>query len=230
MRIGKVGLSGRARGNLRRGTSSKVIESELMSEDDMAISHHSGGNINPAKMAVQEKYGHWPIPEGVILARATTRAFAYIMDTIFVMGILYLLTSIIGGQAASIVQAYNIGLLFSGGRGPVLFFVNWFLIFGGNYLYHKYTGIRFARTLAQRWMGLAIVREDGAALTRLDWDRRALRKIKYAIPVIGLLIFGVKDILLIQKRHTHQSSIDYTVASIVVDGNSLSPANRKHLR
>ena len=156
MRIGKVGLSGRARGNLRRGTSSKVIESELMSEDDMAISHHSGGNINPAKMAVQEKYGHWPIPEGVILARATTRAFAYIMDTIFVMGILYLLTSIIGGQAASIVQAYNIGLLFSGGRGTVLFFVNWCLIFGGNYYYWIYIlgSILICDTISQRGMVL----------------------------------------------------------------------------
>ncbi len=201
-----------------------------MSEDEPTISHHSGGNINPAKMAVQENSGHWPIPEGVVLARATTRAFAYIMDTIFVMGILYLLTSILGGQAASIVQAYNVGLLFSGGRGTALFFVNWFLIFGANYLYHKYTGIRFSRTLAQRWMGLAVVREDGGELTRSDWDRRALRKIRYAIPVIGLLIFGVKDILLIQKRHTHQSSIDLTIGSIVVDGNSLSPANRKHLR
>tara|TARA_B100001123_G_C15275151_1_gene1011865 strand:+ start:675 stop:1280 length:606 start_codon:yes stop_codon:yes gene_type:complete len=201
-----------------------------MSDDEMAITHHSGDNINPAKMAVQENSGHWPIPEGAILARATTRAFAYIMDTIFVMGVLYLLTSILGGQAASIVQAYNIGLLFSGGRGTVLFIVNWFLIFGGNYLYHKYTGIRFARTLSQRWMGLAVVREDGAALTRLEWDKRALRKIKYAIPVVGLLIFGIKDILLIQKRHTHQSSIDLAVGSIVVDGNSLSPSNRKHLR
>jgi hypothetical protein len=36
--------------------------------------------------------------------------------------------------------------------------------------------------------------------------------------------------LLIQKRHTHQSSIDLNVGSIVADGNSLAPAFRKHLK
>ena len=206
-------------GNLRRGTFSKVVEGDDMGSDEELD-----------KEIVEEASKHWSIPEGTILARVTTRAFAYIMDTIFVMGVLYLLTSILGGQAASIVQAYNLGLLLSGGRGTALFIVNWFLIFGANYLYHKYTGIRFGRTLAQRWLGLAVVREDGSALTRLDWDKRALRKIRYVVPVIGLLWFGIRDSLLIQKRHTHQSSIDLTVGSIVVDGNSLSPTFRKHLK
>ncbi len=204
---------------MRRGTFSKVVEGDGMSAEEEL-----------EKGTDEDNSGHWPIPEGTILARATTRAFAYIMDTIFVMGVLYLLTSILGGQTASIVQAYNLGLLQSGGRGTALFFVDWFLIFGANYLYHKYTGIRFSRTLAQRWLGLAVVREDGSALTRIDWDKRALKKVKYAIPVIGLLWFGIRDLLLIQKRHTHQSSIDLNVGSIVADGNSLAPAFRKHLK
>jgi uncharacterized RDD family membrane protein YckC len=155
---------------------------------------------------------------------------AYLMDTIFVMGVLYLLTSILGGQAASIVQAFNLSLASSGGRGTALFIVDWFLIFGGNFLYHKHTGIRFGRSFAQRWFGIAVVREDGKTLTRKDWDVRAFRKMKYAIPGIGLLWFGVRDILLIRQRHTHQSSIDLVVGSIVADGSSLPPACRKHLR
>ena len=45
-----------------------------------------------------------------------------------------------------------------------------------------------------------------------------------------MLLFGIRDLMLIHKRHTHQSSIDLTVGSIVVDGTSLPPALRKHLR
>lgn len=201
-----------------------------MSDGEPVISHHQGGNVNPAKMAVQEDSSNVTIPEGTIFASTGTRAFAYILDTIFVMGVLYLLTSILGGQAASIVQAYNISLLTGGGKSTTLFIVNWFLIFGANYFYHKYTGIKFSRTLAQRWLGLAIVKDDGGPLSRMDWDRRALRKICYAIPVIGWLWFGFRDMIRIHRRHTHQSSIDLVVASIVVDGNSLPPTNRKHLK
>jgi uncharacterized RDD family membrane protein YckC len=201
-----------------------------MVEEESPISEHSGVFINPAKQALKAEGGHWVIPEGTILAGASTRAMAYLLDSIFVMGVLYLITSILGGQAGSIVQAYNLGLALSGGKGTVLFFADWFLIFAGNFVYHKFTGLRYGRTYAQRWMGLAVVREDGEALTKSDWDGRALRKMKYAIPMLGLLLFGVRDLLLISKRHTHQSSIDLSVGSIVVDGTSLPPALRKHLR
>tara|TARA_B110000116_G_scaffold247828_1_gene240453 strand:- start:622 stop:1227 length:606 start_codon:yes stop_codon:yes gene_type:complete len=201
-----------------------------MTEQENPISTHQGTFINPAKEAVKAAGGHWIIPEGTILAGAFTRAMAYMIDTIFVMGVLYLLTSILGGQAASIVQAYNLGLALSGGKATVLFFANWFLIFSGNYLYHKFTGLRYGRSYAQRWLGLAVVLEDGKPLVKSDWDARAIRKMKYAIPVLGAILFGIRDLILIHKRHTHQSSIDLTVGSIVVDGTSLPPALRKHLR
>ncbi len=208
----------------------KLLRGGGMTEQENPISTHPGEFVNPAKEAVKAAGGHWVIPEGTILAGASTRALAYMIDTIFVMGVLYLLTSILGGQAASIVQAYNLGLALSGGKGTVLFFADWFLIFSGNYLYHKFTGIRYGRSFAQRWFGLAVVLEDGKPLVKSDWDARALRKMKYAVPVLGMVLFGIRDLILIHKRHTHQSSIDLTVGSIVVDGTSLPPALRKHLR
>ena len=208
----------------------KLLRGGEMTDQENPISTHPGEFINPAKEAVKAAGGHWVIPEGTILAGASTRALAYMLDTIFVMGVLYLLTSILGGQAASIVQAYNLGLALSGGKGTVLFLADWFLIFSGNYLYHKFTGIRYGRSYAQRWFGLAVVLEDGEPLVKSDWDARALRKMKYAIPVLGMVLFGIRDLILIHKRHTHQSSIDLTVGSIVVDGTSLPPALRKHLR
>lgn len=201
-----------------------------MSDEETPVSHHTGGPVNPAKAAVAAAGDHWNLPEGVVLAGTFPRAFAYIMDTIFVMGVLYLLTSILGGQAGSIVQAFNIELLLMGGRGTALFLADWFLIFGAHYLYHLHTGVRFSRTFGQRWMGFAIVREDGSQLNRSEWQRRAASKLKYALPVIGALWFGIRDMVLIHKRHTHQSSIDLKVGTIVVEGSSLPVAMRKHLK
>ena len=200
-----------------------------MGDHDSPISLHGGGKTL-AKLAVEEQSGHWPIPEGTVLASAVTRIMSYMMDTIFVMGILYLITSLAGGQAGSIVQAYNLGLLTMGGKGIALFFIDWGLILSANYLYYKYTGIKFSRSLGQRWFGLGVVREDGGELGRGDWGRRAMRKSLYALPLVGLFWFGIRDLALIRKRHTHQSSIDLTVASIVVEGTSLPPASRKQLR
>ena len=200
-----------------------------MSSEDSPISLHSGDLINPAREAVRQTDEHWKIPEGTILAGVSTRIMAYLMDTIFVMGVLYLLTSILGGQSASIVQAFNTSLAMSGGRGTVLWAADWFLIFSGNYLYYKQTGVKFGRSLAQRWMGLAVVKIDGKPLTSSEWSRRAAKKLRYAIPLIGLFWFGIRDVRLIVKRHTHQSSIDLAVGSIVVDGTSLPPACRSHL-
>ena len=40
-----------------------------------------------------EQEGHWPIPEGVVLASLPKRVGAWMLDTIFVMGVLLLLTT-----------------------------------------------------------------------------------------------------------------------------------------
>ncbi len=201
-----------------------------MSDIDSSNRNHGGALVNPAKELVQGSRDHWNLPEGVVLAGTVSRAFAYIMDTIFVMGVLYLITSVLGGQAGSIVQAFNLQLLLMGGRGTALFVVDWFLIFGAHYLYHLHTGVRFSRTLAQRWMGFAVVREDGSRLSRRGWQRRAAAKLRYAIPLIGALWFGLRDLNRIHKRHTHQSSIDLKVGTIVVEGSSLPVSMRGHLR
>lgn len=192
------------------------------------ISIHGDG-ITLAKEAVQGASGHWPVPEGTILAPLWKRVSAFMLDTIVVMGTLYLITSILGGQAGSIVQAYNVGLLLDGGRSTALIFVNWFLIFGATYFYHKYLVSNLGRSLGQRWFGLAVVREDGEPLQRIDCGRRAISKLRYMIPLLNL-IFAFIDAKHIHRRHTHQSGIDLACASIVVIANSLPPSKRLHLR
>ena len=94
----------------------ELLRGGEMTEQESPISTHQGEFVNPAKAAVKAAGGHWIIPEGTILAGASTRALAYMIDTVFVMGVLHLITSLLSGGVASIVQAYNLGLALSGER------------------------------------------------------------------------------------------------------------------
>ena len=174
-----------------------------------------------AKIAVQAEAGHWPIPEGTILAPLWKRISAYMLDTIVVMGVLLIATG------SWIAYAWNLDALFSSEWEFVV--VNWALILGSNYLYHKYTVHGMGRSLGQRWFGLAVVREDGEPLQRMDCGRRAISKLRYLIPGLNLIFLFI-DGRHIRRRHTHQSSIDLACASIVVIANSLPPAKRHSLR
>lgn len=188
--------------------------------DDSPISVHGKG-LTLAKLAVQENEGHWPVPEGTILAPLWKRIFSYILDTSVIMGVLLIATG------SWVATAWSIELLLSSEWYFVL--INWILILSSNYLYHKYTVFAMGRSLGQRWFGLAVVREDGEPLQRIDCGHRSISKLRYLIPGINL-IFLVIDGRHIRRRHTHQSSIDLSCASIVVIANSLPPAKRHSLR
>ncbi len=187
---------------------------------DSPISTHGQGPTL-AKLAVQDNEGHWPVPEGTILAPLWKRISAYIIDTSVVMGVLLIATS------SWIAYAWNLGALFSAQWYFVL--VNWALIIGGNYLYHKYAVHNMGRSLGQWWFGLAVVREDGEPLQLMDCGRRSISKLRYLIPLLNLIFLFI-DGRHIRRRHTHQSSIDLACASIVVIENSLPPAKRQGLR
>ena len=128
-------------------------------EHDNPISIHGKGPTL-AKVAVQSEGGHWPVPEGTILAPLWKRISAYMLDTVVVMGVLIIATG------SWIAYAWNLDALFSSEWAFVL--VNWALILSFNYLYHKYTVHSMGRSLGQRWFGLAVVREDGEPLQRMD--------------------------------------------------------------
>ena len=189
-------------------------------EHDSPISVYGKGPTL-AKIAVQEQEGHWPVPEGTILAPLWKRISAYVLDSAVVMGVLVIATR------SWVAYAWNFGALMSSEWYFVV--LNWLLIIQMNYLYHKYTVNCMGRSLGQRWFGLAVVREDGEPLQRLDCGRRATLKLRYLIPVLNLIYLYI-DGRHIRRRHTHQSSIDLTCASIVVVANSLPPAKRNSLR
>ena len=190
-----------------------------MNHESPISTHGKGPTL--AKLAVQESEGHWPIPEGTILAPLWKRISAYILDTAAVMGVLLIATR------SWIAYAWNLDAIFSSEWYFVL--INWALILGSNYLYHKYTVYSMGRSLGQRWCGLAVVREDGEPLQLIDCGRRAISKLRYLMPLLNLGFLFI-DGRHIQRRHTHQSSIDLACASIVVIANSLPPAKRHGLR
>ena len=189
-------------------------------EHENPISTHGKGPTL-AKIAVQSEEGHWPVPEGTILAPLWKRISAYILDTTVVMGILIIATGY------WISYAWSLEALLSAEWYFVL--INWTLILSFNYLYHKYTVHGMGRSLGQRWFGLAVVREDGEPLQRMDCGKRSISKLRYLIPGLNLIFLFI-DGRHIHRRHTHQSSIDLACASIVVIANSLPPAKRHSLR
>ena len=189
-------------------------------EHENPISIHGKGPTL-AKMAVGEDSGHWPVPEGTILAPLWKRVAAFMLDVIAFMGVLSILTK------WRILEAFRIDILMSENWWVVL--LDWSIIMAAAYLYQKYLVSTLGRTLGQRWFGLAVVREDGEPLPRIDCGSRAFAKLRYLLPILQIIFFMI-DARHIRRRHTHQSSIDLACASIVVIANSLPPAKRLHLR
>ena len=68
---------------MRRGTFSAWPEMSLMNGHDSPISINKGGTTL-AKAIVSEDGGHWPVPEGTILASGVRRIASFVLDTVIV--------------------------------------------------------------------------------------------------------------------------------------------------
>ena len=191
-----------------------------MAEHDSPISMQGGGTL-AKQIVTAEEGGHWPVPEGTILASGVRRIAALTVDIVIVTTILMVVT---GGQ---IIDAWNLTFWSSSDFHYSLAMA--VIIFVAHWLYWRLTGLRYSRSLGQRMFGIAVLAEDGSAMTSKMWDRRALRKLIFLIPIIGILQ-GIRELMRISQRHTHQSNIDLHVGSIVAHADSLPPANRKHIK
>lgn len=157
----------------------------------------------------------------IMIAASWRRVLAFALDVLFVGGCMMLLTS---GWIAS---AWNPSLLSVDTWWFML--LNWVVIFSSFWLYFKYTGRWMQRSLGQRFMHLAVIYGDATLMPEQEWGRRAVAKLRYIIPVLGLLV-GVYDLIRIHRSETHQTSIDWRTNSIVVMDWSLPSEIRIHLR
>ncbi|CAI8231977.1 MAG: Uncharacterised protein [Methanobacteriota archaeon] len=184
------------------------------------ISTH-GGITNLAKHIVSVEHEHWKIPDGTILAPVHKRAGAFMLDVIFVNALL----SILSGSR--VMLAWNLSMWTSADWDHSFAWA--IAILFGHFLYWRYTGLILSRSLGQRLLGLAIVRDNGDAMESEDWDRRSVRKLLYLLPIINIW-FIVRDVFRMHQRHTHQSEIDLAAGSIVAIANSLPVAHRGPIR
>ena len=191
-----------------------------MADHDSPISLQSGGTLAKQILSAEEG-GHWPVPEGTILASGVRRTAALSVDVVIVTTILMVATR------WQIMNAWNLTLWASSSFHYALAMVVILLV--SHWLYWRWTGLWLSRSLGQRMFGLAVLAEDGSEMTSEMWDQRAARKLVFLIPILNL-IQGIRELLRISQRHTHQSNIDLHVGSIVAHKDSLPPANRKHIR
>ena len=192
-----------------------------MADHDSPIQLNRGGGTLAQQIVSAEDGGHWPLPEGAILASGVRRAVAFTVDVVIVTTILMVLTK------SQIINAWNVTLWTSADFHYALAHASVVLI--AHWLYWRFTGLSFSRSLGQRMFGIAVVAEDGSGMTSRMWDQRALRKLLYLLPVLNLVL-GAYDLARISQRHTHQSNIDLHVGSIVAHAVSLPPASRRHIR
>ncbi len=191
-----------------------------MADHDSPIQLNVGGGTL-AKQIVSSEQGHASLPDGVILASGVRRVAAFTTDVVIVTTILMVVTS------GRILNAWNLTLWssldfhYSLAHALVLIVAHW--------LYWRLTGLAYSRSLGQRLFNLAVVAEDGSALTSEMWDSRSFRKLVLLIPLVNLYV-GAYELARISQRHTHQSNVDVHVGSIVAHSDSLPPASRRHIR
>ena len=191
-----------------------------LADHDSPISLQGGGTLAKQLVAAEDG-GHWPVPEGTILAGGVSRVAAFSVDVVIVTTILMVVTG------WRIMDAWNITLWSSPNFHFALAMA--VILLTAHWLYWRLTGLRYSRSLGQRMFGLAVLAEDGSAMTSAMLDERAARKLVFLIPVLNV-VFGIIELRRISSRHTHQSNIDLHVGSIVAHADSLPPANRKHVR
>jgi hypothetical protein len=103
------------------------------------------------------------------------------------------------------------------------------ILLASHWLYWRVTGLAFSRSLGQKLLGIAIVKDNGDAVTSEMWDSRAAGKLLYLIPLLNFY-FGIYELARISQRHTHQSNLDLRVGTIVAHSASLPPGSRRHIR
>ena len=169
---------------------------------DSPVSVHKPGTMAQAAVAATA-------PEGMLIAPIWKRMVALALDA-------FLITLIIA--AVSRMTFYNylmaVDLLLTAQAPFVL--GTWIIHLTFYWLYFKYTGRHYGRSLGQRAMRIAIVHDDGSILGGEHWGRRAVYKIKYVIPFLGVL-WGLWDVFKTWRHETKRSPVDlanHTVAAV----------------
>ena len=169
---------------------------------DSPVSIHKPGTMAQAAVAATA-------PEGMLIAPVWKRVAALMLDVFLISIILLFLTQ--GRLFSYVFSIYSLITL----QAPYVI-GSWIVLLTFYWLYFKYTGRQYGRSLGQRAMRIAIVHDDGSLLGEAHWGRRAAHKTKYVIPFIGIF-FGLWDVFKIYTHETKRSPVDlanHTVAAV----------------
>jgi len=151
-------------------------------------------------------------PEGMLIAPVWRRIAAFAIDVIAMSLLLHVMT-----RFMFLEILINWNYLTGGARYIATFAMNWAIFFASLWLYWKYTGRAYGRSLGQRAFRIAIVHDNGTLLEKHHFGPRAFHKLRYLIPVLGWL-FGLMDALKARsKKAEYRTSIDvnnHTVAAV----------------
>ena len=142
-------------------------------------------------------------PEGMLIAPVWRRMAAFAIDVIAMALLLHVLTRF---TFLEILISWN--YLVEDGRYAASFLMTWVIFFASLWLYWKYTGRAYGRSLGQRAFRIAIVHDNGTLLELHHFGPRAFHKLRYLIPVLGWL-FGLRDVLRARsKASEYRTSVD----------------------
>jgi hypothetical protein len=151
-------------------------------------------------------------PEGMLIAPVWRRIAAFAIDVVVMSLLLQVLTRF---QFLEILISWN--YLTEDLRYAASFLMTWLIFFASLWLYWKYTGRAYGRSLGQRAFRIAIVHDNGTLLELHHFGPRAFHKLRYLIPVLGWL-FGIRDIFRARsKTAEYRTSVDlsnHTVAAV----------------
>ncbi len=152
-------------------------------------------------------------PEGMLIAPSWKRVLAFMLDMMLITIVLGFFTDF-----RLLEGLFDYTLLTAGSAYTVEFFMNWFVFCAAFYLYFKYTGQKFGRSLGQRGFRIAIVHDNGTMLEKHHWGPRSVSKMIYIIPFVGWLWFGLRDTFSAgSKTAEYRTAVDlknHTVAAV----------------
>ena len=182
---------------------------------DSPVSVHTPGTMAQAAVAATA-------PEGMLIAPIWKRVVALSLDAFLLTLIIALLT---GNRFYNYLMAVD---LLSTKDAPfvLLAIVTHLTLY---WLYFKYTGRHYGRSLGQRAMRIAIVHDDGTLLGDAHWGKRAAHKTVYVLPFIGVL-YGLYHIFMTWRHETKRSPLDLANHTVAAVDWSLPAATRGGLR
>ena len=171
---------------------------------DSPVSVHQPGTMAQAAVAATA-------PEGMLISPIWKRIVALCLDAFLITLIVALIDSSRGDFYLSLMSVQSLIT-----KDAPYVIAAWIIHLTFYWLYFKYTGRYYGRSLGQRAMRIAIVHDDGSLLGENHWGRRAIHKTKYVIPYIGVIL-GLLDAYRTWKHETKRSPIDmanHTVAAV----------------